>query len=487
MKRRNEPNHPEYQQRHQDKEHHMGHSPRHVHIPLALCLRYPDANYIRPDRVTDVPASHTCECAGDGAARYSGGGRGDVGMQIGLRLRERRVSLGLSQGAVTRGLLDRSYLSRIEHGQVVPSLDILEALARRLGLPLASLLSSAEYAKARALQDLVRMADINGSEKAFHKAWACARECKDLPVMTTIVSSWFERCRHPRPSDECLAALSCTFDGISLASADLTPDIIAIGLHLAEGLYMHDKFSESTRVYQELLRVNPMPTDMAKVLIGAGSSKFRECDYAGAVICYEHAIDIVESTNESRLIAQAHHGAGICLRELRNNKEARRHTELAHSLYAHNTDKWYETLHNSGILELDDNHSEAAMDTFNQCWKFYIRNGDSKSAGLLAEEFARVEVIKGDMDAAQCWVREGLRQVAGDHPRISGRLWIVSEIVNMGAHRSAQADDARLAGQSCLGNHYETVRGELSRQFSALPRASRTDGPSVQGMGERDK
>lgn len=390
-------------------------------------------------------------------------------MQIGLRLRERRISLGLSQDAVTRGLLDRSYLSRIEHGRVVPSLDILTALATRLGMPLESLLSSAEHARARELHDLVRLADIAGTEHAFRQAWTSARECQELPSMVAVATAWFKRRSRPTPSQECVAALACTFDGVALAAHGLTQDMIAIGLCLAASLYMHDKFSESAKVYEELLRHSPLPADLARILIGAGSAKFRLFDYEAAITCYEQALDVVQATEDIGLIARAHHGAGICLHALLRHDDAYRHTLLANSLYPKQTDKWYETLHNLGVMELDNNQVEDAVNKFDLCWKFYLRNGCSRSAGLLAEEFARVEAIKGDIDAAQRWVRDGLRHTVGEHPHISGRLWVVSEILHMRAHRIQQADDARLAGQSCLGNHYEIVRRELCRQFRALP------------------
>jgi transcriptional regulator with XRE-family HTH domain len=58
-------------------------------------------------------------------------------MQIGKRLREVRELSGLSQGDIERstGLL-RCYVSRVENGHTVPSLDTLEKWAYALKVPL---------------------------------------------------------------------------------------------------------------------------------------------------------------------------------------------------------------------------------------------------------------------------------------------------------------------------------------------------------------
>ena len=59
-------------------------------------------------------------------------------MKIGTTIRGFRLQKGLSQGDVEKrtGLL-RCYLSRVENGHTVPSLDTLAKIAQALDLPLA--------------------------------------------------------------------------------------------------------------------------------------------------------------------------------------------------------------------------------------------------------------------------------------------------------------------------------------------------------------
>src|SRR5260370_34738706 len=66
-------------------------------------------------------------------------------MQIGQRLRELRKAKNFTQGDIQKraGLL-RSYTSRVEHGQTVPSITTLEKYARALEVPLYRLFYEGE-------------------------------------------------------------------------------------------------------------------------------------------------------------------------------------------------------------------------------------------------------------------------------------------------------------------------------------------------------
>ncbi len=59
-------------------------------------------------------------------------------MKIGTTIRAHRLQRGLSQGDIEKktGLL-RCYLSRVENGHTVPSLDTLSKIANALDLPIA--------------------------------------------------------------------------------------------------------------------------------------------------------------------------------------------------------------------------------------------------------------------------------------------------------------------------------------------------------------
>jgi len=59
-------------------------------------------------------------------------------MQIGTTIRGHRLQKGLSQGDIEKktGLL-RCYLSRVENGHTIPSLDTLSKIAQALDIPIS--------------------------------------------------------------------------------------------------------------------------------------------------------------------------------------------------------------------------------------------------------------------------------------------------------------------------------------------------------------
>ena len=96
-------------------------------------------------------------------------------MLIGERLRQLREQKGLSQGDIEQasGLL-RCYISRVEHGHTVPSLETLERFAAALDLPLYRLFYTGEatpptpnLTPRKSLEELAEDSGTIGSEARF--------------------------------------------------------------------------------------------------------------------------------------------------------------------------------------------------------------------------------------------------------------------------------------------------------------------------------
>jgi transcriptional regulator with XRE-family HTH domain len=77
--------------------------------------------------------------------RHNGLKRGGADMDVGSRLKQFRETKGLSQGKIEgrTGLL-RCYISRVENGHTLPSVETLEKFARALDMPLYQLLYEGE-------------------------------------------------------------------------------------------------------------------------------------------------------------------------------------------------------------------------------------------------------------------------------------------------------------------------------------------------------
>ncbi len=96
-------------------------------------------------------------------------------MLIGQRIRQLREQKNLSQGDVEKasGLL-RCYISRVEHGHTVPSLETMEKFAAALDVPLYRLFYTGEdppstphLTPRRTLEELAEESPTGGSESGF--------------------------------------------------------------------------------------------------------------------------------------------------------------------------------------------------------------------------------------------------------------------------------------------------------------------------------
>jgi len=78
-----------------------------------------------------------------------------IAMSIGATIRAYRLQKGMSQGDIEKrtGLL-RCYLSRVENGHTVPSLDTLAKIANSLDLPIAQFFASDTLARQLNAQNL---------------------------------------------------------------------------------------------------------------------------------------------------------------------------------------------------------------------------------------------------------------------------------------------------------------------------------------------
>jgi transcriptional regulator with XRE-family HTH domain len=79
----------------------------------------------------------------------------DSGMNIGETIRNFRVQKGMSQGDIEKrtGLL-RCYLSRVENGHTIPSLDTLAKIAGAMDVPLARFFSDTAAGESKVLPQL---------------------------------------------------------------------------------------------------------------------------------------------------------------------------------------------------------------------------------------------------------------------------------------------------------------------------------------------
>ena len=76
-------------------------------------------------------------------------------IEIGKRIKNRRLSLGLTQNQVADGYMTRNMLSLIESGHALPSLETAEYLSEKLEVPLSFLLACDDVASSFEKNELI--------------------------------------------------------------------------------------------------------------------------------------------------------------------------------------------------------------------------------------------------------------------------------------------------------------------------------------------
>jgi transcriptional regulator with XRE-family HTH domain len=95
-------------------------------------------------------------------------------MVIGEKLKALRAQKNLSQGDLEKrtGLL-RCYISRVENGHTIPSVDTLEKMARALQVPMYRLFTDeAHIKKPNLAAESIRNRMVNSKQEREHRAFA---------------------------------------------------------------------------------------------------------------------------------------------------------------------------------------------------------------------------------------------------------------------------------------------------------------------------
>ncbi|WP_232698349.1 helix-turn-helix domain-containing protein [Brevibacillus daliensis] len=114
--------------------------------------------------------------------------------QVGKRLREFRKRLKMTQGDLAEGICNRSYVSQIEKGQVIPSPEILEQLAKRLQTEIKELWTESENPSftlveiQNSLRHIINR--IDEQEWEIARKWLIKLQGASIPVSEEGVFLW---------------------------------------------------------------------------------------------------------------------------------------------------------------------------------------------------------------------------------------------------------------------------------------------------------
>lgn len=318
---------------------------------------------------------------------------------IGARIRRRREALGLTQAQVAAGLFDRSYISLIERGRVVPPMTTLQLLADRLKVPVVHLLDGADPAVERAALHLLRMAQrANESARPDEALEHSLRALDVLPHWSAEglnVRVHLEAARALAGlsrMEEAAAHLKAAFGAFTSLPEDERSGELTYTLHYVRGkvAFERGEYQEAAEAFDLALPAATSARAYVKACVASGSANYRRGCLELALQAYRRGLD--RAAEADRLLqAMGHHGCGTCLADLGKLDAAMYHTRTALRLYRGTHPRGeFQALQNLGIILGKLGKTGPAMTSLRRCLKVYRHWKDNDALASVLLDLARL-------------------------------------------------------------------------------------------------
>jgi tetratricopeptide (TPR) repeat protein len=389
----------------------------------------------------------------------------DSAAALARRLHDARERAGLSQRALAKDICTPAYISRLEKGERIPSLQLLRQLADRLNTDADELASGVPSGATDPLFDAelaLRLGETDEARRAFRLALKRGDGASRARALTGLGEIEFQNGEHrqaielleqalaARPdSPACLAAVADTLGRAYAMTGELESSIAIFERALGEATERGD--------VMDVLRFSVL---LSNALIDAGNFG-RASELLGGSIAATAASEdpILQARlwwSQSRLHAKQNdpETAARYARRALDTLDLTEHATYAaraHQLLAH--------------IELDRGNAQEAVELLETGYPLIERSGNRYERGMFRVEQARALVQLGQTEEAASVAMEASGLVADASPSDAGRaITLVAEVFSSLGDRARAIELYELA--------YETLPADSrSHQDLAARRA----------------
>jgi tetratricopeptide (TPR) repeat protein len=358
------------------------------------------------------------------------------GLRLGERLRQLRVSAGMTQSDIAGDRFSKEYVSQIERGKTRPTRETIEWLADRLGVDAGFLASGVttdergrlEAALARA-EALYQATEDDEAAQAFEPLVAAARGTgvPELQVRA-LVGAGLAKMR----IGEHRSALALFKDARVISEAEPFSDVerADVLLRLGGCRYQLNSVQTALGLFNEALALaerSQLPCDALKANILSWRSRCwrRQRDYEAARDDVELALELARGVDDLRTIGAAYFQASLVADREGHWVLARNYAERAREAYAQLSDRMHvgELTNNLGGLNFLLGNTEDAIGLLKDAFSIALELGRDGDAGRAISSLAQVHLRTGSVAQAEAQARQAL-ELLGD------RVDYVDEIGN---------------------------------------------------------
>ena len=376
----------------------------------------------------------TSEDAVTKIAHREGSRKGPASIRLGERLRQLRVSAGLTQSDLAGERFSKEYVSQIERGKTRPTRETIEWLAIRLGVDpsfLASGVSADERGRMEATltraEALTEAGEYDEALVEFEKASVAVAGTgsPELEARALSGEGWARL-----EQGDARSALDLLDKARRLVEQPSFSDVERAEVLYRLGVcrYKLSSVSTSLGLFTEALTLaerSGFPCDALRSNILGWRSRCyrRQRDWEAAREDVERALQLAEGLNDRRTVAHVFFQASLIAERNGHWLLARTYAERAKGQYEELADQANvgKLLNNLGGLNFLLGKPEQAIEQLKNSFRVLLDAGTRADAAEVISSLAQVHLRLGQVELAEQQARQAL-ELVGDRPDLLDRI-----------------------------------------------------------------
>ena len=385
--------------------------------------------------------------------------------RLGDRVRELRLSAGLTQSELARGRCSKEYISQIERGRTRPTDETVRWLAARFGVDVTVLVSGVENDERARTEAILARAEALNARREFESALGEFTEARtaiaasgafELQARALSGEAWTRL-----KLGEVAAATRLLEQARELAEepshSDLERGEIVFRLGVAR--YLVSNITTAIALFGEALMLverSEAPSDSLRAWILTWRSRCyrRQRDYEAAredIVC---VLEVAESIDDTEALGEAYLQASLIAEREGRWVLARNYAERAKGRYEELDDRQNvaRVLNNLGGIEFELGRTDVALTRLRESFALSLDYGDEELVWPLSS-LAQVFLKTGDPVSAEENARYALRVLGAREDRLDevGGTQLVLGRALLDQGRLDEADAALAEAEGTLG------------------------------------
>src|SRR3954447_131609 len=407
------------------------------------------------------------------------------GNRLGERLRQLRVSAGLTQTDLAGERFSKEYVSQIERGKTRPTRETIDWLASRLGVDPSFLANGVSADTRGRMETVLARAEALSEARSYEESIAEFERARsavlgtgspELEVRAVTGEAWARM-----ESGEVRAALDLLEHARVLVEQPGFSDVDRADVLFRLGVCREHLSSVSTALglftqAPTLAERSGHPSDSLRSnILGWRSQCYRrQRDWEAAREDVERALELAEGLNDRRTIADVMFQASLIAERNGHWLLARTYAERAKARYEELSDqtKVGKLLNKLGGLNFLLGKPEQAIDQLKDSFRVLLDAGTPADAAEVVSSLAQVHLRMGQVELAEQQARHAL-ELIGDRPDLLQRIGNAQLVLGralLEQDRLDEAEDIFLAAENTCeqlesGSHRAAAwiaRGDLA-------------------------